>query len=171
MPERHFPRRPGDFEKLGGAIGMGGSVTVAREGVERPDGMPFVMLVEDDPATGLMYRVGLEVAGFEVQVFGTASAFFEALEDDVPDVAIVDFELPGIITGVQIIENLRLDDRMAELPVFVLSNHLGDFDGQMQRALEAGAMDWLVKSRTTPADLASRLDQLVRHRAADHSVA
>jgi two-component system phosphate regulon response regulator PhoB len=150
---------------------MGGSTTVARDRVERPEGVPFVMLVEDDPATGLMYRVGLEVAGFEVQVFGTASALFEALEDDVPDVAIVDFELPGIITGVQIIENLRLDDRTADLPVFVLSNHLGDDDGQMQRALEAGALDWLVKSRTTPADLAARLGEVVRVRAADQSVA
>lgn len=122
---------------------------------------PFVMLVEDDPAAADMYQMGLEVAGFVVMVVGDGSELFKALELDIPDVVVLDWELPGLLTGVDIIDNLRLDDRTAQLPVIMLSNHLGDVDGAEDRALRAGA-PWLLKVRTTPAQLADRLDQVLR---------
>ncbi len=125
------------------------------------DSRPFVMLVEDDPVTAHMYQMGLEAAGFVVMVVGDGSELFKALELDIPDVVVLDWELPGLLTGVDIIDNLRLDDRTARLPAIMLSNHLGDVDGAEDRALRAGA-PWLLKVRTTPAQLADRLDQVLR---------
>lgn len=127
---------------------------------------PFVMFVEDDPVAAQMYRIGLEAAGFVVMVLGDGSELFKALALDVPDVVVLDWELPGVLTGVDIIDNLRLDDRTVRLPVIMLSNHLGDIDGAEDRALRAGA-PWLLKVRTTPAQLAERLRLVLRRTPED----
>ena len=129
---------------------------------------PFVMLVKDDPVVAQMYQMGLEAAGFVVMVVGDGSELFKALDLDIPDVVVLDWELPGVLTGVDIIDNLRLDDRTAQLLVIMLSNHSGDVDGAQDRALKAGA-PWLLKVRTTPAQLADRPNQ-VRRRAVKNLV-
>ncbi|HEY1456600.1 MAG TPA: response regulator [Candidatus Dormibacteraeota bacterium] len=118
---------------------------------------PFVVLVEDDPSQADMYRRGLEARGFRVEVFPDASAMFERLETNVPDVAVLDWRFAGTLTGVEIIENMRLDERLVNVPVIMLSNYAGEADGAVGRALEAGAREWLVKSRTTPETLAHRI--------------
>jgi two-component system, OmpR family, phosphate regulon response regulator PhoB len=117
------------------------------------------MLVEDDRAIGCMYSVGLEVLGFQVLLLSDVSAVFLQVDKDIPDVVVLDFDLGGIITGVDVLENLRLDRRTAHLPAFILSNHLGDLDGQIDRAFAAGAVAWLVKSKTSPADLGGRISE------------
>src|SRR5690348_11610628 len=91
---------------------------------DKESARPFVMLVEDDPVAGQMYQMGLQAAGFVVMVLGDGSELFKALAMDVPDVVVLDWELPGLLSGVDIVENLRLDDRTAQLPVIMLSNHL-----------------------------------------------
>lgn len=120
---------------------------------------PAVMLIEDDLAIGYMYSVGLEVLGFQVVLLSDVSAVFMEVDKDVPDVVVLDFDLGGIITGVDVLENLRLDRRTAHVPAFILSNYLGDFDGQIDRAFAAGAVGWLVKSKTSPADLGRRISE------------
>jgi two-component system, OmpR family, phosphate regulon response regulator PhoB len=133
---------------------------------DKDDARPFVMLVEDDPAAGQMYQMGLQAAGFVVMVLGDGSELFKALAIDVPDVVVLDWELPGLLSGVDIVENLRLDDRTAQVPVIMLSNHLGDIDGAEDRALKAGA-PWLLKVRTTPDQLAERLRLVLRRAVQD----
>ncbi|MGH7762980.1 MAG: response regulator transcription factor [Candidatus Dormibacteraceae bacterium] len=125
------------------------------------------MLVEDDLAIAQMYQLGLDAAGFDVAVFADASAMFQALDLDVPDAAVLDWQLPGLLTGVDIIENLRLDLRAHTLPIIMLSNHLGDADGAAERAFKAGAQEWLIKSATTPAQLAQRLKAAISQPASD----
>lgn len=118
---------------------------------------PFLMLVEDDQATAEMFRLGLEASGFRVSVFTDASGLFQALDQETPDLAVLDWHLEGIVTGLDILENLRLDLRTADVPVLMLSNHLGDVDGAQARAMSAGAQEWLVKAQITPSQLAARL--------------
>lgn len=129
---------------------------------------PLVMLVDDDPAIGAMYGVGLEAAGFRVIVLSSVSAIFLALEEEIPDIVVLDFHLGDLITGVDVLENFRLDSRTTHVPTVMLTNHLGELDGQIALAFAAGAIGWLVKSQTTPAELGlhiSRvLDSLVRDR-------
>lgn len=128
------------------------------------------MLVDDDAAIGAMYALGLEAAGFRAVVLSDVSSLFLALEADLPDVLVLDFQLGGIVTGVDILENLRLDDRTADVPVLLLSNHVGDMDGAIDRAHAAGACGWHVKSRTTPAELALQLSEAIRSSRQGHHV-
>ena len=118
---------------------------------------PLVLMVEDDRVVAQMYKMGLECAGFEVAVHEDGSAFFAALENQNPDIVVLDFHLKGPLTGIDIAENLRLDERFDRLPLLFLSNHYDDLDGQVDRAFAAGALAWLAKSRTSPSQLASRI--------------
>lgn len=120
---------------------------------------PLVILVDDDRVTADMYGLALEMAGFRVMVFTDASELFEALEHTVPDVAVLDFHLSGILTGLDVLENVRLDQRLADLPVFILSNHYSDASGEVDRAFAAGAMAWLEKVKTPPSRLVVRISE------------
>jgi CheY-like chemotaxis protein len=116
----------------------------------------LVILVDDDPAAAEMYRVGLEASGFDVRVERDATGLFRALNDHVPDILVLDWDLPGM-RGDEILERVRLDVRTRALPVFMLSNFPADGDGAIDRVFLAGAMAWLQKVKTPPAMLAEKL--------------
>ena len=121
--------------------------------------LPLVMLVEDDAAVAQMYKLGLEAAGFEVAVLEDGSALFTAIDSQIPDIVILDFHLQGLLTGIDIAENLRLDERFGRLPVLFLSNEFNVSEEETDRASGVGALAWLAKSRTSPSQLATRITE------------
>ena len=116
------------------------------------------MLVDDDIVIADMYRTGLEDAGFRVTVLGDPASLFRAIREEVPDVLVLDWQLPGM-SGAEALELVRRDERTTHLPVFMLSNFLGDQNGGVDRAFAAGALAWLRKSATPPSVLAERLTE------------
>ena len=119
---------------------------------------PFAMLVDDDAAISGMYRLGLERAGFRVTVLESPDELFRAVADEVPDILVLDWQLPGM-TGADALELLRMDTRTATTPVFMLSNFPADLNGGVDRVFAAGALAWLRKSMTPPSMLAERLTE------------
>jgi CheY-like chemotaxis protein len=127
-------------------------------------GRPVVMVVDDDRDTADMYSLALEAAGFKTIPLNDVSSIFVAIEEEVPDVIVLDFHLGGIISGVDVLENLRLDPRTSHVIAFMLSNHVGDVDGQIERAFSAGAVAWLPKVNTNPMQLTARVSQALASR-------
>ena len=132
-----------------------------------PRDRPVVMVVDDDRDTAEMYGLALQAAGFKTIALSDVSAIFLAIEEEIPDVVVLDFHLGGVISGVNVLENLRLDSRTSEVIAFMLSNHTGDLDGAVDRALSAGALAWLPKVKTSPAQLATRVIQALASRNAE----
>lgn len=118
-------------------------------------------MLDDDPAVGQMYRLGLEQAGFRVSVMTDAEQLFAAVEAEVPDIFVLDWALPGT-TGADVLETLRHDWRTAAVPAFILSNFNPDQNGAVDRVFRAGAVAWLTKSNTAPELLACRLREGLR---------
>lgn len=116
----------------------------------RPE--PLVMLVDDDQAIAEMYAVGLANSGFRVETLSDAAEFFEALDRDIPDAVVLDWEMPAI-SGGDILRLLRRDERTLRLPVVFLSNHARDDVA----SVEGDELAWLVKEWTTPARLVGAL--------------
>ena len=125
---------------------------------------PLVMLVDDDPSVTEMYRLGLEMEGFRVSSLNDPQGLGLALDAEIPDVFVLDWEL-GSITGGDVLDRLRTDRRTSAKPVFMISNHpeAADEDGRTARA---GALAWLIKARTTPDQLAGRLLEVLPPREA-----
>ncbi len=72
---------------------------------------------------------------------------------------VVDWTLPGM-TGGEALTALREEIRTQSLRVVVLSN-IAVRDREMALALSAGALAWYGKTRTTPEQLAARIQPLL----------
>lgn len=140
-----------------------------REGrfdVDAGDRRPFALMLDDDRATAEMYRLGLEFAGFRAAVTTHAAELYAALEEELPDILVLDWQL-GQLTGADVLERLRADWRTARLPVLMLSNFSSDLDGAVDRVFAYGALAWLTKSSTPPKLLAERLWESLQWRGAE----
>ena len=117
------------------------------------------MLVEDDRDIAQMYRLKLELEGWQVAVAFDGETGLAMLKQYHPDVLLLDVMLPGM-DGLELLEAIRAVPDKRDLPVVVISNSAGTA-GKLDRARELGVLDWLTKSSTSPSALADRLDDLL----------
>lgn len=102
-----------------------------------------LLLVEDHP----IVRVGLRAlfdAEADLTVVGEATTMAQALERTAglaPDLVLMDLVLAGGDNGAEATRALR--SRFPDVPVLVLTNY--DTDGDILRAIEAGASGYLLK--------------------------
>jgi len=117
-----------------------------------------VLLVEDEMALAVMYRIKLSAAGHVVRIAHDGpTGLREALERP-PDVLLLDIGLPGF-DGLALLARLREDARGERVPVIVLSNY-GEPE-VVARGAELGALGHLIKAQTTPASLAQTIGELI----------
>lgn len=136
-----------------GVLNVGRVEVATDKRVEVPDRVN-VLLVEDDQATADMYRLKLELDDYRVDLARDgAQAVHMALESP-PDLIFLDLRLPKL-DGLGVLEALRGDSRTAHVPVVILSNY-GE-GGLVQRGIELGALEHLIKSETTPAQVSGRV--------------
>ena len=101
-----------------------------------------VFVVEDDENIGELIYTALSSASYQVKVFGDGGEFFKKLEEQLPDLVLLDIMLPGM-NGHQILKNLRAEKKTSLLPVIFLTARGEEFDRAM--GLEMGADDYIVK--------------------------
>jgi len=113
-----------------------------------------VLFVEDDPSVAQMYQLKLELDGYTVDVAGDGLLALEKARTDPPDIIFLDLRLPKL-DGLGVLEGLRADRSTAFIPVVILSNW--NEKELVERGVELGALDHLIKSQTTPGRLSGRL--------------
>jgi CheY-like chemotaxis protein len=113
-----------------------------------------VLFVEDDASVAQMYRLKLELDGYEVDVAGDGVVALEKARASHPDIIFLDIRLPKL-DGLGVLEALRKDAATRSIPVVILSNW--NERELVERGIELGALDHLIKSQTTPARLSQRL--------------
>ncbi|HLH70323.1 MAG TPA: response regulator [Candidatus Dormibacteraeota bacterium] len=110
-----------------------------------------VLFVEDDPAVAQMYKLKLELDGYTVEVATDGLQGLQMARCHPPDIIFLDIRLPKL-DGFGVLEALRQDDRTRAVPVVILSNY--SERELVERGLQLGALEYLVKSQTTPARVA-----------------
>jgi DNA-binding response OmpR family regulator len=108
-------------------------------GVDRP---LRLLVVEDEPAMRMLCRFNLEVAGFVVVEAGGGLEALEKAAGDDFDVVLLDVMLPDL-SGFQVAERLRDDERTRELPIMFISARTAPADRRQGR--DSGAIDYLHK--------------------------
>jgi CheY-like chemotaxis protein len=109
-----------------------------------------ILVVEDEANVAAMYRLRLESDGFLVQLAKTGETALTLACRSRWNLVLLDMKLPGM-SGLEVLAALRSDVRTAGLPVVVLSNR---HDARLlDQSLALGAIDYLIKSRTTPAQV------------------
>jgi adenylate cyclase len=123
-----------------------------------------VLIVDDDPLNRALLIKNLERQGHETTAFDNGFAALASIEEDQPDVVLLDIEMPGI-DGVEVLERMKADPKLRHVPVIMISG-LDDTDS-IVRCLQAGADDYVPKP-FDPAILRARVDAgLARKRLID----
>ena len=117
-----------------------------------------VLFVEDDASVAQMYRLKLELDGYNVEVAADGLSALEKARALHPDIIFLDLRLPKM-DGLAVLEALRADTSTASIPVVILSNW--DEKELVERGVALGALDHMIKSQTTPARLSRRLKDLL----------
>jgi predicted signal transduction protein with EAL and GGDEF domain/FixJ family two-component response regulator len=119
---------------------------------------PRVLLVDDDEVNLLLTSIALRERGFAITEATSGERALQMLTEWTPDVVVLDAIMPGM-DGFQTCRELRLLPGFESLPVLMLTGL--DDDASINRAYEAGATDFFVKS-TQWSLLAGRLRYLLR---------
>ena len=101
-----------------------------------------ILLVEDEAAIREMVELALSRAGFEMRAVADASQAERAIEQERPDLILLDWMLPGV-SGLDFVRKLRRGDSTRDIPVVMLTAR-GE-EGDRLSGFEAGADDYVVK--------------------------
>jgi len=110
-----------------------------------------VLFVEDDQAVAQMYKLKLELDGYAVDVAVDGLQAVQMATGNPPDIIFLDIRLPKM-DGLGVLEALRRDERTRKVPVVILSNYTER--ELVERGLRLGALEYLIKSQTSPARVA-----------------
>jgi CheY-like chemotaxis protein len=89
----------------------------------------MILIVDDDVEMAENCSMFLEAEGFEVCVAASGGDALDQMKGIRPNLLISDFSMPGM-TGAELRAELRLDPRMAGMPVLLMSGSMRcDVDG------------------------------------------
>ena len=123
-----------------------------------PPRQPRILLVDDDEVNLLLTSAALRERGFAVTEVGSGLAALRRLADWLPDAIVLDAMMPDM-DGFAVCRTLRDLPGFELMPVLMLTGL--DDDASIERAFEAGATDFFVKSCQWTL-LAGRLHYLLR---------
>jgi CheY-like chemotaxis protein len=118
-----------------------------------------VLFVEDDPAVAQMYRLKLELDGYSVEIATDGEQAVAKALADPPDIVFLDIRLPKL-DGLGVLEALRGHEQTRQIPVVILSNY--SERELINRGLKLGALEYLIKSQTTPAKVAGGVEDWLK---------
>jgi two-component system phosphate regulon response regulator PhoB len=81
---------------------------------------PTILVVEDEAAIREMLNFSLGRAGFDVHEAADARQAQDMINQQVPDLILLDWMLPGT-SGVDLAQKIRLNSRTRELPIILLT--------------------------------------------------
>lgn len=119
---------------------------------------PTILVVEDEAAIREMLNYSLGRAGFDVHEAADARQAQDMINQQVPDLVLLDWMLPGI-SGVDLAQKLRHSSRTRELPIIMLTAR-GEEENKI-KGLEAGADDYVTKPFSTQ-ELVARIRAVLR---------
>lgn len=102
----------------------------------------MIYCVEDDRSIRELITYTLKISGFEAEGFENAKDFFAALEKTAPELILLDIMLEGK-DGLQILKELKENDRFRNIPVIMATARTSEFDKVI--GLDSGADDYLSK--------------------------
>lgn len=101
-----------------------------------------ILIVEDDQDIRELLHFNLEKEGFTVFSVKNGQESFELLREHVIDLVVLDLMLPDI-DGLDILKNIKLDNRLKDIAVIILSAKGEEIDRIL--GLELGADDYVIK--------------------------
>jgi CheY-like chemotaxis protein len=121
--------------------------------------MKKVLLVEDDPFIRDLTSIKLTEQSYAVSVASDGESVLESVHKDVPDVILLDLDLPGM-TGLEVLRRLKGDPDLKDIPVNIFSNN--DDEQTKKEATQLGTAGFFVKVSTAFEDLLAHIKEVTQ---------
>lgn len=118
-----------------------------------------VLMADDDKMLIDMYKERLELAGYNVGVCRNGEEALAKIRDFQPDIVMLDIMMPKL-NGYETLASIKSDPQTKDIPVIMLSALMRDFN--REKAVEAGADDYLIKSEAMPVDVITKIEQVLQ---------
>ena len=117
-----------------------------------------VFIAEDEEPLRLLLRYNLEAEGYEVDCVGRGDEAELRIQEQAPDIAVLDWMLPGL-SGIELCRRMRMRRETQRLPIIMLTARGEEAD--RVRGLSTGADDYVTKPFSVP-ELLARIRALLR---------
>ncbi|MBO6719835.1 MAG: response regulator [Rhizobiaceae bacterium] len=117
-----------------------------------------VLVVEDEPNIVESLRFILERADYDVHSVADGVLALNRMRNETFSAIVLDIMLPGM-NGLDVLRAVREDQRLADLPVIVLT---AKGQAQDRRAAEAIGADAFITKPYSNAEVVERVDELAR---------
>jgi DNA-binding response OmpR family regulator len=117
-----------------------------------------VLIIEDEPDAAEMFAEMMRVNGFRVVKMFSSAPAIPMLNQEKPDVVILDVMMPDI-SGLEVLRYIRREPELSSTPVIVVSAK--SMPSDIKTGLEAGADLYLTKP-VGFLDLKQAVDQVIQ---------
>lgn len=117
-----------------------------------------LLVVEDEEALSALLEYNLGKEGFDVRLSADGEEALLAIEEDKPDLVLLDWMLPRL-SGIEVCRRIRARGDTRDTPVIMLTAR-GEEEDRI-RGLDTGADDYLTKPFSVP-ELTARVRALLR---------
>ncbi|MBI4225353.1 MAG: response regulator [Candidatus Sungbacteria bacterium] len=125
----------------------------------KPKGSPRVLLIEDDVMlVQLLERKLLQQNKYDVHKASDIPQARITLAQYGADIILLDIVLPGT-DGFTFLSELKTNPDWKDIPVIITSN-LGQQE-EIQRGMDNGAVDYVVKAHTNPQEIIEKIDKIL----------
>lgn len=121
---------------------------------------PKIALIEDDADLLEMFKLKLTIEGFVTVTAEDGVAALKLIENERPDLVLLDMLLP-LKDGFEVLREMKssLDKKIKSIPVVVVTNLSSEED--IYEAKKLGACEYLVKVEITPAKVIAKINEIL----------
>ena len=118
----------------------------------------IVLIVEDDEVLLRALYLLFHNSGYTIASATDGDSALKMTERLHPDLVLLDLLLPKM-NGFDVLRNIKVDPKIKDIPVIVLSN-LGD-QSDIDKAKTLGALDYYVKANTELSSLEEKIKKIL----------
>ncbi|WP_331234247.1 response regulator transcription factor [Natronorarus salvus] len=118
-----------------------------------------IVIAEDEEDIQQLLTFKLKASGFDVTTFDDGRACIDHLRetDELPDLVVLDVMMPRM-DGFQVLERIRDEEALADLPVLLLTARSREDD--VVEGFERGATDYVTKP-FSPNEVVARIERML----------
>jgi CheY-like chemotaxis protein len=120
-----------------------------------------IMLVDDEPDIRLIERIILEKSGYEVVEIESGEECLEKLENDKPDIILLDVMMPGI-NGWETAKRIKENENTKDIPVIMVTVRGSEED--MTKSFQYGQSDGHVSKPIIKEKLLKTIEWIIKTR-------
>ena len=117
-----------------------------------------ILIVEDDKFLRELISKKLVNEQFDICQALDGKEGIDKILEEKPNLILLDLILP-VMDGFSVLSKMKENQEISKIPVIVLSNL--SQEGEIKRAMDLGAKDFLIKAHFTPGEIVGKIKQIL----------